>query len=111
MPEPLAYFITFTCYGCRLHGDDPYTVDRRHRTIDGPHLGPNERFRQASVDSMKQDFYTLDEGRRRVVLGLRKPGMPGPPQPRATQDQPRIAVRIRVPILVTDQVCSASHRP
>jgi REP element-mobilizing transposase RayT len=51
-----------------LHGDDPYTVDRRHRTIDGPHLGPSERFRQASVDSMKQEVYTLDEVRRRVVL-------------------------------------------
>ena len=41
---------------------------------------------------------------------LRKPGMPGPlPQPRATQDQPRIAVRIRVPILDTDQVWLGRH--
>ena len=68
MPEPLAYFITFTCYGCRLHGDDPYTVDRDHSIIDGPHLEPNEQYRRASVDAMKQAPYNLDEVRRKLVL-------------------------------------------
>lgn len=68
MPEPLAYFIPFTCYGCRLHGDEPYTVDRHHSTIDGPYLESSEQFRSASADAMKQAPYALDEVRRKLVL-------------------------------------------
>jgi REP element-mobilizing transposase RayT len=30
MSDPLAYFITFTCRGARLHGDPRGTVDRDH---------------------------------------------------------------------------------
>ena len=68
MPEPLAYFMTFTCYGCRLHGDDPYTVDRRHSTVNGPHLAPDEGYRRAAAGAMKQAAYVLDEARRKIVL-------------------------------------------
>ena len=68
MADVLAYFITFTCYGNRLHGDGPYAVDREHRTVDGPYLAPDrERFR-ASAESMVQEPYALDAVRRRLVL-------------------------------------------
>ena len=35
MPPPLAYFLTWTCYGTWLHGDERGSVDREHR---GPGL-------------------------------------------------------------------------
>lgn len=42
MPSaPLAYHITISTYGCRLHGDDRGTVDRDHNTPSEPFLGPD----------------------------------------------------------------------
>ena len=68
MPDPLAYFITFSCYGCRLHGDAPYSVDRQHATVDGPFVEPSEQVRTASANAMTQEPYKLDETRRRLVV-------------------------------------------
>lgn len=68
MPEPLAYFITFSCYGCHLPGDAPYTVDRNHAVVDGPLVEPNEQLRAASAEAMTQEPYSLDELRRGLVL-------------------------------------------
>jgi REP element-mobilizing transposase RayT len=36
---PLAYFITFACYGTRLHGDPRGSVDRHHNQYGEPQLG------------------------------------------------------------------------
>jgi REP element-mobilizing transposase RayT len=50
---PLAYFITWTCRGQRLHGDERGTVDRSHNTPGSPYLatdpGREELARQAMV--------------------------------------------------------------
>lgn len=36
---PLAYFLTFTTHGARLHGDDRGSVDRHHNGYGSPYLG------------------------------------------------------------------------
>ena len=41
MPSPLAYFITWTCYGQRLHGDARGSVDDAHNLRGTPKLAPN----------------------------------------------------------------------
>jgi len=68
MAEPLGYFITSSCYGCRLHGDAPYSVDRQHATVDGPFVEPSEQLRAASARAMTQEPYKLDGIRRGLVL-------------------------------------------
>ena len=68
LDHPLAYFITFTCYGTRLHGDADGTVDRNHNVFGSPYL-PRNRFRmEAESIRMKQAAYELDEPRRKIVL-------------------------------------------
>ncbi|HEX4135855.1 MAG TPA: hypothetical protein VHY84_14670 [Bryobacteraceae bacterium] len=32
----MRYFITFSCYGLHLHGDESGSVDRRHNTPESP---------------------------------------------------------------------------
>ena len=41
LSDPLAYFISFACYGCRLHGDDRGSVDLRHNLYGTPVLPPD----------------------------------------------------------------------
>ncbi len=65
---PLAYLITFTCYGSRLHGDEAGSVDRRNNTPLTPSMPANPRLRQAERETMRQAPYELDENRRQVVL-------------------------------------------
>ena len=40
MPIPLAYLITFTCYGMRLRGDQAGSVDRKHNIPGTPLIPP-----------------------------------------------------------------------
>lgn len=47
MPVPQAYFITWTTYGTRLHGDERGTVDRKHNLYGHPLL-PSDNSRRAS---------------------------------------------------------------
>ncbi|MDA0205631.1 MAG: transposase [Acidobacteria bacterium] len=44
----MAYFITFTCYGTRLHGDDKGSVDREH-------CAPGTAYAEASAARMKYE--------------------------------------------------------
>ena len=36
--NPLAYLITFTCYGARLHAGEKTSVDRNHNVFATPYL-------------------------------------------------------------------------
>ena len=65
---PLAYFITFTCYGTRLHGHEDGSVDPQHNQPDTPYLEPNEQRRTIEAELMVQPAYVMDQPRRRVVL-------------------------------------------
>ncbi|MBI4441766.1 MAG: transposase [Acidobacteria bacterium] len=64
---PLAYLITFTCYGTRVHGDESGSVDRKHNLPGSDFLPPNPPWVSAERKQMKQSPYEL-EGRRRALV-------------------------------------------
>ena len=47
MSEPIAYFLTWTCYGTWVHGDERGSVDAEHNAPGSPFLAPNPRRRSA----------------------------------------------------------------
>jgi hypothetical protein len=65
---PLAYLITFTCYGTVLHGDEAGSIDRHHNIPLAPLLPSNPRLRNAELEVMRQAPYRLDDRRRQLVL-------------------------------------------
>jgi REP element-mobilizing transposase RayT len=65
--DPLAYFITWSCYGTWLHGDEGGSVDRAHNVPGTPYLDPDPaRYRRESQRS-RQGAFTLDDSARRIV--------------------------------------------
>src|SRR5205085_7730420 len=64
---PLAYLITFRCYGTWLHGDERGSVDRDHNRYGTPLIPPNERWRQHNEQSLKHPPVELDSARRAAV--------------------------------------------
>jgi len=66
--RPLAYFITFSCYGTWLHGATPGSVDRRHNEYGSPLLPPDGPRRHQRQASLTQTPYALDASWRKVVL-------------------------------------------
>ena len=64
----LRYFITFACYGARLHGDELGSVDRHHNLFGGRLLEPDADRAMAERRKMLQDPYVLDAVARPVVL-------------------------------------------
>jgi len=64
----LRYFLTFTCYGTRLHGEESGSVDRRHNLAGSRLLEPDAQRVRAERCQMLQDPYVLDEAGRAVVL-------------------------------------------
>src|SRR5271166_5129615 len=65
---PLAYLITFTCYGTVLHGDEAGSVGRYHNIPLTPSMPFNLRLWQTERERMQQEPYRLDDQRRQVVL-------------------------------------------
>ena len=64
----LRYFITFACYGARLHGDESGSVDRQHNLVGSRLLEPDAERVMAERRDRLQDPYGLAEGARPVVL-------------------------------------------
>jgi REP element-mobilizing transposase RayT len=64
----VTYFITFSCYGARLHGDERGSVDRNHHLYGGPMLGANVRWHGDAQKRLCDAPYTLDAPRRKLVL-------------------------------------------
>jgi REP element-mobilizing transposase RayT len=67
-PEPLAYFITFTCYGTWLQGDERGSVDREHNQYGAPLLEPNQGLNNGRRSAMADSPYIMDDGHRRIAL-------------------------------------------
>ncbi len=66
--SPLAYFITFSCYGQRLHGDARGTVDR-HDNVPRTRLLPANAARQRFEESLlQQPPASLNNARRSASL-------------------------------------------
>jgi REP element-mobilizing transposase RayT len=64
---PLAYFISFRCYGTWLHGDIRGSVDRSHNAYGAPFLAPDEQREYEEFRRLKHETVSLDEKRRPVV--------------------------------------------
>ncbi len=64
----LAYFITFSCYGARLHGDENGSVDNIHNLPGTPFIPPSEARQAAKKQQMNDMPYVMDHPRREVVL-------------------------------------------
>jgi hypothetical protein len=64
----MIYLITFTCYGCHLHGDELGSVDRSHNLPGSRMLEPNLRRTAADKRWMAQPPYLLDATGRAAVL-------------------------------------------
>src|SRR5260370_19845637 len=64
---PLAYLITFRCYGTWLHGDERGSVDRHNNRYGSPKIPRNARWKEYNRLSLKQAPAKLDS-RRRVAV-------------------------------------------
>ncbi|MEO7142771.1 MAG: transposase [Bryobacteraceae bacterium] len=69
----MRYFITFACYGARLHGDEPGSVDRRHNLPGSRCLDADPKRAATEREEMRQAPYLLDrDGRAAVLAALRE---------------------------------------
>lgn len=69
----MRYFITFSCYGARLHGDESGSVDRSHNLFGGRMLEPDAKLVASERLEMIQAPYVLDHaGREAVLAAIRK---------------------------------------
>ena len=67
-PLPLAYLVTFTCYGTRLHGVESGSVDRNHNIPGTPYLSPNPLRVASEQKRIRQEPYRMDARTRFLVL-------------------------------------------
>lgn len=67
MPQPLAFFLTWTTYGTWLHGDPRGAVDDRHNAPKGRPAQLDERRRVHMRSSMKHPPIVLSAEERAVV--------------------------------------------
>jgi REP element-mobilizing transposase RayT len=65
---PLAYFITFTCYGTWLHGDERGSVDVDHNASGTPLVPPDRERHGREQNGLAEAVYCLDVPRRQVTL-------------------------------------------
>lgn len=64
MHEPLAYHLSWTCYGQWLHGDVRGYVDDRHRTPGEPYIYDHPQRRSAAANRMAEPPCWLTHARR-----------------------------------------------
>jgi REP element-mobilizing transposase RayT len=67
MIEPLAYFLTWTCYGSWLHGDERGSVDRHRNQVGSPTCDRNIAWSDWSRSRMKCEPVTLSPEARSIV--------------------------------------------
>ena len=68
MPNPLAYFLTWTCHGAWLPGDERGWVDSAHNAYGTPVLPPDPDRKAESEEAMSGRSVTLDRAAREVVV-------------------------------------------
>ena len=64
---PLAYFVTFRCYGTWLHGDERGSFDKRNNAYDTPGLAVNADWQRYRERQLKLPPVHLDAHRRAAV--------------------------------------------
>ncbi len=64
---PLAYLISFRCYGTWLHGDERGSIDRFHNQYKSEYRQPNKNLQQFNRKNLKSPPVSLETIRREVV--------------------------------------------
>lgn len=64
----MTYFLTFSCYGARLHGHDSGSVDPHHNIPGTRLIEPSAARLSSARNRMTQEPYQLDQSRRPIVL-------------------------------------------
>jgi transposase IS200 family protein len=64
---PLAYLITFRCYGTWLHGDERGSVDRFHHQYRAPRIPANENWQRYNRRKLKGEPVILNSEQRQSV--------------------------------------------
>ena len=64
---PLAYLITFRCYGTWLHGDERGSIDRHNNKFGTPKYPKREHWNEISSERLRHPPVRLDAKRRRAV--------------------------------------------
>jgi REP element-mobilizing transposase RayT len=65
--EPLAYLITFTCYGTWLHGDERGSVDFEHKKYGVEFASPNQTRKTIRREQMNDSPDIFDQHERELV--------------------------------------------
>jgi REP element-mobilizing transposase RayT len=65
---PLAYFLTFTCYGTWLHGDTVMSVNASHNKMGMPYLPINRLQEKSAENRMRESPYFLGAPQRKIIL-------------------------------------------
>ena len=66
--RPWAYFMTFSCYGTRLHGRQAGSVDRHHNAWKGRYLEPSRGLKDHERRALRNPRARLDRQQRHAVL-------------------------------------------
>jgi REP element-mobilizing transposase RayT len=66
--EPWAYFITFACYGERLHGDKRGSVDPNHNGWRTPYITTNPNRQHSEQQRIRHGVAHLSADSRDIVL-------------------------------------------
>ena len=69
---PLAYFITFTCYGTWLHGGKITSVDNQHNIPGTEFILANPNREASAKKRLVETPYLLNHAQRQVVLNATK---------------------------------------
>ena len=64
---PIAYLITFRCYGTWLHGDERGSIDRRRKQYGGAFIPENRRWHAYNARALKHAPVSLNREQRKSV--------------------------------------------
>lgn len=68
LPKPLAYFITFSNYGTRLHGNENGSVDRNHNQYGDDLIPPKPPLERYEKQAQKNPMVTFEPEHRQIIL-------------------------------------------
>jgi REP element-mobilizing transposase RayT len=64
---PLAYLITFRCYGTWLHGDERGSIDRFHNVYKSPLIPPDRKWHRHNSQNLRHKPVLLNAEQRNSV--------------------------------------------
>ena len=64
---PLAYLITFRCYGTWLHGDERGSIDRVNNIYKSPYIPASRGFAKFNQKELKGKPVSLDANQREII--------------------------------------------